>query len=77
MDDEEAIKFIDLPEETVYIIDKVVRQRTKVGPIGVDNSELINLEVEDEFKAKNQYLEQLVNGKRIPQESIEGEDKEN
>ena len=66
MDDEEAIKFIELPEETIYIIDKVVRQRTKAGPIGVDNSELINLEVEDDFKAKNQYLEQLVNGKRVP-----------
>ena len=66
MDDEEAIKFIELPEETVYIIDKVVRQRTKAGPIGVDNSELINLEVEDEFKSKNQYLENLVNGKRGP-----------
>ena len=53
MEDEEAIKYIELPEETLYIIDKVVRQRTKAGPIGVDNSELINLEVEDEFKAKN------------------------
>jgi hypothetical protein len=64
MDDEEAIKYIELPPETIYIIDKVVRQRTKAGPIGVDNSELINLEVEDEFKAKNQYLENLVNGNR-------------
>lgn len=37
-----------------------MRQRAKVGPIGVDNSELINLEVEDEFKVKNQYLDNLV-----------------
>jgi hypothetical protein len=25
MDDEEAIKFIELPDETIYLIDKVVR----------------------------------------------------
>ena len=53
MDDEEAIKFIELPEETMYLIDKVVRQRAKAGPIGVDNSELINIEMEEEFKARN------------------------
>jgi len=41
---------IDLPPETMYLIDKVVRQRSKMGPIGVDNSELINLEIEEEYK---------------------------
>lgn len=46
MDDEEALALIELPEETLYLIDKVVRQRSKIGPIGVDNSELINLEIE-------------------------------
>ncbi len=64
MDDEEAIKYIELPEETVYLIDKVVRLRAKTGPIGVDNSELINMEMEEEFKARNQYIENLVNGGR-------------
>lgn len=53
MDDEEAIKYIELPEETVYLIDKVVRLRAKAGPIGIDNSELINMEMEEEFKARN------------------------
>lgn len=48
----------------MYLIDKVVRLRAKAGPIGVDNSELINIEVEDDFKAKNLYLENLVNGNR-------------
>ena len=42
-----------LPPETIYLIDKVVRQRALMGPIGVDNSELINLEMEQEFKEKN------------------------
>ena len=46
MEDDEAIKFIELPQETLYLIDKVVRQRAKTGPIGVDNSELINIELE-------------------------------
>lgn len=64
MDDEEALKYIELPQETLYLIDKVVRQRAKAGPIGVDNSELINIEIEDEYRAKNQYLESLVKGKK-------------
>lgn len=80
MDDEEALKFIELPEETLYLIDKVVRLRSKAGPIGVDNSELINMELEEEFKARNQYIENLVNGGKARlayQESQQQEDKEN
>ena len=50
MDDEEAIQFIELPLETMYLIDKVVRQKAKAGPIGIDNSEFINLEIEEEYK---------------------------
>ena len=37
----------------MYLIDKVVRQRTKQGPIGVDNSEVINMELEHEYKERN------------------------
>lgn len=62
MDDEEALKIIELPDETIYLIDKVVRQKMKNGPIGVDNSELINIEIEQEFRQKNQYIQKLVNG---------------
>ncbi len=62
MDDEDALKFIELPQETIYLIDKVVRQKAKAGPIGIDNSEFINIEIEEEFKEKNQYLQNLVNG---------------
>ena len=41
------------------MIDKVVRQKARSGPIGVDNSEVINLEVETEFKKKNTHVLKL------------------
>ena len=62
MEDEEALQYIELPFETLYLIDKVVRQKAKAGPIGIDNSEFINIEIEEEFKEKNQYLQNLVDG---------------
>lgn len=62
MEDEDAIKLIELPQETIYLIDKVVRQKAKAGPIGIDNSEFINIEIEEEFKEKNQYIQNLVDG---------------
>ena len=34
----------------------------KSGPVGVDNSELINIEIEHEYRQKNQYIQKLVNG---------------
>lgn len=70
MEDEDAISLIELPQETIYLIDKVVRQKAKAGPIGIDNSEFINIEIEEEFKEKNQYIQNLVDGykkKTIPQ----------
>lgn len=66
MEEEDALQLIELPEETIYLIDKVVRQRAKAGPIGVDNSELINIEMEEEYKQKNQYFQQLMQGKNFP-----------
>lgn len=48
--------------ETLYLIDKVVRQKASTGPIGIDNSEVINLEMENEFKKKNQHIFKLNNG---------------
>lgn len=62
MDDEEALKFIELPQETMYLIDKVVRQKAQAGPIGIDNSEFINIEIEEEYKQKNKYIQGLVDG---------------
>lgn len=78
LEEEEALTLIEIPEETMYLIDKVVRKRSKVGPIGVDNSELINIEVEDEYKQKNQHLLQLIKGQKLGKHSQdESEDKEN
>lgn len=54
--DEVLLSQIELPQETLYLIDKVVRLKAKQGPIGVDNSELINMEMEGEFKEKNKYI---------------------
>jgi hypothetical protein len=64
MDDEEALRFIELPRETIYLIDKVVRQKAKAGPIGIDNSEFINLQIEEEYKQKNKHINQLTEGYR-------------
>ena len=40
----------------MYLIDKVVRMRTRKGPFGIDHSELIGLEIEEEQREKNAYL---------------------
>lgn len=85
MDDEEALKYIELPIETIYLIDKVVRQKAKAGPIGIDNSEFINIEIEEEYKQKNKYIQGLVNGyskkddneSKLHQEENEEEDSDN
>jgi hypothetical protein len=62
IDEKEALSLIQLAPETLYLIDKVVRQKARYGPIGIDNSELINLEMENEFKNKNKYIFKLNNG---------------
>lgn len=58
----EALSLIVLPPETIYLIDKVVRQKARAGPIGIDCSEVINIEMENEFKAKNKHIYKLNNG---------------
>jgi hypothetical protein len=62
IDEKEALSLIQLAPETLYLIDKVVRQKARFGPIGIDNSELINIEMENEFKNKNKYIFKLNNG---------------
>lgn len=62
IDEREALSLIQLPAETLYLIDKVVRQKASQGPIGIDNSEVINLEMENEFKRRNQHIFKLNNG---------------
>lgn len=62
IDEREALSLIQLPAETMYLIDKVVRQKARTGPIGVDNSEVINLEFENEFKSKHKHIFKLNDG---------------
>ena len=58
-----AISKIQLPPRTMYLIDKVVRARALQGPIGVNNSEVINLEQEREIRKKNIYYANLADRK--------------
>jgi hypothetical protein len=55
-----VIAKIQLPPATMYLIDKVVRAKALQGPIGIDNSEVINLEIEKDVEKRNRYLQQLV-----------------
>jgi hypothetical protein len=43
--------------------------KAKTGPIGIENSEVINLEVENEFKAKNKHIFKLNNGEINPDDA--------
>lgn len=73
LDPSEVIHKIQLPPSTMYLIDKVVRAKALLGPIGIDNSEVINLEVEKEVQKRNRYLANL-SGKNGTSEDQEGED---
>ena len=46
----------------MYLIDKVVRTKALKGPIGIDNSEVINLEQEKELKKRDRHLRGLADG---------------
>ena len=56
MDDEEALKYVELPPETLYLIDKVVRIRGKNGRFGVDHSEILNYELELANKLRDEHM---------------------
>ena len=55
----------------MYLIDKVVRAKALQGPIGVDNSEVINIEMERQFKLRNRYLANLAANSADGEESDE------
>ena len=76
LDPYEAISSIQLPAKTIYLIDKVVRAKALQGPIGVDNSEVINLEQEKELKRRNQYLANLAAKKKQGAGNSDDEDDE-
>lgn len=75
----QRIKKIQLPAKTMYLIDKVVRAKALRGPIGIDNSEVINLEQERELKKRDQYYNNLAEqrqSKATDDENDEIEDEE-
>jgi hypothetical protein len=49
-----------LPESRLYMIDKVVRMRGQHGRFGIDHSELLNYELEQTNKPRDDYMNQLV-----------------
>jgi len=64
----------------MYLIDKVVRAKALQGPIGTNNSEVINLEQERELRKKNLYYANLADQKKSRPQAIdedEDEDQDN
>ena len=49
-----------IPENRLYMIDKVVRMRSQHGRFGIDHSELLNYELEQTNKARDDYMNLLV-----------------
>jgi hypothetical protein len=58
----------------MYLIDKVVRAKALLGPIGIDNSEVINIEVEKEVQKRNRYLANLADNKGTSENQDEEDD---
>ena len=49
-----------IPEGRLYMIDKVVRMRGQHGRFGIDHSELLNYELEQTNKTRDDYMNLLV-----------------
>lgn len=49
-----------IPESRLYMIDKVVRMRGQHGRFGIDHSELLNYELEQTNKPRDDYMNMLV-----------------
>ena len=75
IDEKEALELIQLPAETLYLIDKVVRLKSRTGPIGIDNSELINLEFEQEFRTRHKAIFKLNKGESSLQDEDQDEER--
>lgn len=50
----------EVPENRLYMIDKVVRMRSQYGRFGIDHSELLNYELELTNKPRDDHLNWLV-----------------
>lgn len=48
-----------IPEGRLYMIDKVVRMRGQHGRFGIDHSELLNYELEQANKPRDDYMNHL------------------
>ena len=64
-----GLEDVDLPQETLYMIDKVVRLRTRKGAFGEDYSELINHEKDQERRDKFAHFYKLAENKKLAEES--------
>jgi len=51
-----------IPESRLYMIDKVVRMRGQHGRFGIDHSELLNYELEQTNKPRDEHMNWLVGG---------------
>ena len=49
-----------IPDDRLYMIDKVVRMRSQHGRFGIDHSELLNYELEQTNKERDDYMNLLV-----------------
>lgn len=50
----------EIPEHRLYMIDKVVRMRSQYGRFGIDHSELLNYELEQTNKPRDDHMNWLV-----------------
>ena len=55
----------EIPEDQLYMIDKVVRMRGQHGRFGIDHSELLNYELHQTNKERDDHMNWLVY-KRVP-----------
>ena len=75
--------YLELPKETLYLIDKVVRQRmAKGGPFGIENSAVIGMELDHLRRANEANMSRLSGGRAVVLDEdgnplAEVEDKEN
>lgn len=50
----------EIPEDKLYMIDKVARLRAKEGRFGIDHSEILNFEFEMANKNRDDHMNHLV-----------------
>ena len=60
-----------ISEDKLYLIDKVVRMRTKNGRFGVDHSEILNYELELANRYRDEHMNKLVYKSSDPYGTLE------